>query len=81
MQRHKSEYFVASGPVEEDELYEDYMAETNNVYKVDGAELSPISEYCAQIPRYDMLEDEQVKAVALSTRVVLVCVYVYLQFL
>ena len=52
---------TGSGPVEEDELYEDYMAETNTVYKVSGDELVPIEEYSGQIPRYDMLEDEQVR--------------------
>lgn len=36
------------------------MAETNCVYRVDDAELTPCEDYSGQIPRYDMLQDEQV---------------------
>ena len=59
-----SSFFICrptgSGPPEEDELYEDYMAETNCVYRVEGEELSPLEEFSGQLPRYDMLDDEQV---------------------
>ena len=36
------------------------MAETNCVYRVEGEELSPLEEFSGQLPRYDMLDDEQV---------------------
>lgn len=53
---------AASGPVEEDELYEDYLAETNLIYKVEDGQLNIVEEFSGQIPRYDMLEDNQVRS-------------------
>lgn len=52
--------YCCSGPAEEDELYESYISETNLVYRVEGEDLVPIEEYCGQVPRYDMLQDDQV---------------------
>ena len=51
---------VETGPPEEDELYEMYMVETNMVYKVIGEELVPYEEYWGTIPKFEMLDSNEV---------------------
>lgn len=62
---------LGCGPAEEDELYEDYIAETNAVYEVMGSELNPIVEFSGQVPRYDMLSDDKVYLLIKQTDVFL----------
>ncbi|XP_067938256.1 supervillin-like [Watersipora subatra] len=65
--------YNGAGPLEEDELYEDYLADTNSIYSVHGDNLTPVEEYCGQIPRYDMLDDEKVLVFDFGTEVYAWC--------
>ncbi|KAH3747622.1 hypothetical protein DPMN_182050 [Dreissena polymorpha] len=51
---------MASGPPEEDELYETHIVETNMIYTLEGTKLVPVEEYWGNQPKYEMLQADQV---------------------
>lgn len=52
--------YAASGPTDEDQLYESYIVETNMVYRVDQNKLIAYEEYWGMQPPYEMLKKDEV---------------------
>ncbi|KAL5006122.1 hypothetical protein ScPMuIL_017280 [Solemya velum] len=52
--------YQATGPPDEDELYESYIVETNMVYRLDQNKLLPYQEYWGMQPRFEMLIKDEV---------------------
>ncbi|KAK7501504.1 hypothetical protein BaRGS_00007308, partial [Batillaria attramentaria] len=50
----------ASGPDEEDELYEISITKTNMIYKLEDGALKPYEQYWGAIPRHEMLQEKEV---------------------
>ena len=48
------------GPEVEDELYEAYVTETNQVYHLEASELVPMEEYCGKVLMHSMLRSKEV---------------------
>lgn len=54
--------FVAAGPTEEDELYENHIMASNMVYKLENNSLVPYREYWGGQPKQEMLKKDQVSS-------------------
>lgn len=52
--------YAKAGPPEEDELYEEYITQTNLVYVVRDEELVPLEQYNGKLPKFEMLNEREV---------------------
>jgi len=53
-------YFVAPSVYEEDELYEEFVCETNLVYEAVGDSLVEVEKYSRKPLKYHMLQSSKV---------------------
>ena len=63
-------FLTASGPTEEDELYESHIVETNMIYHLENNKLVPVEDAWGNSPKYEMLKQDQVNSGDKKTHIV-----------
>ena len=63
-------FLTASGPSEEDELYESHIVETNMSYHLENNKLVPVEDAWGNSPKYEMLKQDQVNSGDKKTHIV-----------
>jgi len=61
-------YFAAPSVSEEDEVYEEYVCETNLVYEAVGDKLVEVEKYSRKPLKYCMLQSSKVRSVVVKVK-------------